>query len=784
MDRIRPGLLEWLALLLVVWAAIGFGAGHALLARIDRTLYDAALVLWSRPPPPNLATVVVDDASIAALGRWPWRRAVHATLVETIAAARPSAIVLDILVSEPDAADPRGDEALVRAVAAAGNVVVASAFTEVAGGGARDLPPIEPLRAAAAAVGHIGVAGDEDGVVRSIALRAGDPKPLPYLGLAALEVASRSSPGRAAASAPDFAAWSPGLAWPIPFYGPGPAVAQYSYLAVLRGDVPASAFAGRIVFIGAGATALGDQHPVPAGGSAAPMAGVEIAAQVAGGLQEGIAIRIGSSVQSGLVGAALALLLLVLYLHLDPRAALAATAGALILVLAGTFFAFRLLAVWLPPSSALLGIALCYPLWAWRRLEAALGYMRGELERLRSEPAGIPTSGQPTRHAGFTDPLEATIGSLRGAVADLRDARRFIADTVESLPLGLVVSDRAGRVVIANSRARDWAGGAASGGGVTLLGLLEAFRLGGGRTWQSVLDTAAAGGVSQAEAVGPGDRTVLVVVSPCYGASGNGVGLIANLLDITERRHAERRRDEVLRVLSHDMRAPLASIATLLEMRELDPSSLDTDTLLRRVGTFARRTLALADDFLRLARAEQAGPAQFAEVDLADVCAEACEEAWTLAHAKGVRIARALVDEPATVMGERDLLLRMLLNLLTNAIKFSPGGSTVTVSLEPQAISWLLRVSDPGCGIAREDIPRLFTQFGRVGSTKDDAEGVGLGLAMVRAVVERHRGVVSVSSEPGRGSVFSVSLPAVRHLASPGAAERQGSPAAQAPKAG
>ncbi|MDH5580018.1 MAG: ATP-binding protein, partial [Betaproteobacteria bacterium] len=141
---------------------------------------------------------------------------------------------------------------------------------------------------------------------------------------------------------------------------------------------------------------------------------------------------------------------------------------------------------------------------------------------------------------------------------------------------------------------------------------------------------------------------------------------------------------------------------------------------------------------------------------------EACSEAWTLAQSKGIRIERALEIEEALVLGNRPLLLRMMENLLTNAIKFSPDAAAVIVSLMPQGVSWLIRVADQGRGISKDDLPRLFTRFGRIGEGKDDPGGVGLGLVMVRTVVERHRGVVSVASEPGRGSTFSVSLPAVR----------------------
>jgi signal transduction histidine kinase/CHASE2 domain-containing sensor protein len=776
----RPTSIEWLVIAALVCSATWFGANHALLGRVDRTFYDAGLALWRRPPPADIVIVAVDEESIAALGRWPWRRAIHATLIERLAAARPAAIAFDVVIAEADTADPKGDEALSRAIAAAGNVVLASPVVESAGGGARDIVLLEPVRAAAAAVAHIQVESDEDGVVRALNLYDGAQSARPYLGLAALVLAGRA-PGWVQAMA-DAARDEPAYRrYLIPYFGPDRTVRRHSYLAVLRGDVPASAFAGRIVFVGTAAAGLGDEHPAPAGGRATPMAGVEIAAQIAGSLQEGARLRVAAPWEVGLASSALVLLLLALYRVLQPRTALAVTAATFVLALACAFVSFRALSLWVPPSAALVGIALCYPLWSWRRLEAALRYMRGELERLRAEPsAALAARGARPAAASPADPVDATIAPLEEAIAGLREARRFIADTVESLPQALFVADEAGRIVLANSRAREWAvyetvqarrdaGLDLSKGveGRTLGQVLLDFRPAASRTWESIIDeSVATGRVAHIDARGPGGRDVLVLFSPRHGAGGERAGLIVNMVDVSVMREAERRREDLLRILSHDMRAPQASIITLLEMRSLDPSAVDLESLIAKVGHHARRTLDLADDFLRLARAEQARAEQFVEVDLADVVEESCEEAWTLAHRKSIVIGRSLAVPEAPMKGDRTLLLRMMQNLLTNAIKFSPAGSTVEVSLETQGISWLVRVTDHGRGIAKEDLPRLFTRFGRVGADANDPGGVGLGLVMVRTVVERHRGVVSVASEPGSGSTFSVSLPALRRARS------------------
>jgi hypothetical protein len=115
-----------LALLAFVLAAGGW------LWRADRLVYDAGLALWSRPAPADIVIVAIDDASIEAIGRWPWKRSVHATLLEQLARARPRAVVLDLVLSEPDP-DPRQDELLAAAMRHAAPVVMPVSWQAVPG---------------------------------------------------------------------------------------------------------------------------------------------------------------------------------------------------------------------------------------------------------------------------------------------------------------------------------------------------------------------------------------------------------------------------------------------------------------------------------------------------------------------------------------------------------------------------------------------------------------------------------------------------------------------------
>ncbi len=121
---------------------------------------------------------------------------------------------------------------------------------------------------------------------------------------------------------------------------------------------------------------------------------------------------------------------------------------------------------------------------------------------------------------------------------------------------------------------------------------------------------------------------------------------------------------------------------------------------------------------------------------------------------------RSSVDAGLTVRGDRDRLRQVLANLVDNAIKYTPAGGTVTVSARADERDVRIEVADTGIGIAAHDVPRIWERLYR-GDQSRTERGLGLGLSLVRAIVKAHGGTVEVSTEPGRGSTFVVSLPRV-----------------------
>ena len=226
---------------------------------------------------------------------------------------------------------------------------------------------------------------------------------------------------------------------------------------------------------------------------------------------------------------------------------------------------------------------------------------------------------------------------------------------------------------------------------------------------------------------------------------------------------ATRARDEFLSTLSHELRAPLNAVygwATMLDRGQLDAeqSRRAFQVILRNVSTQVR----LIEDLLDLSRVASGKIRLFVQpVDLEVVVQDAIESVRPGAEAKGIRLQTVLASPGGPINGDRDRLQQVLWNLLGNAVKFTPRGGRVQVRLQRVRSQLEIAVSDTGQGIEPELLPHVFDRFrqGEGGSIRPHG-GLGLGLALVRSLVELHGGTVSAHSDgPGTGATFVVRLP-------------------------
>ncbi len=731
-DTARPApprgrvLLEWATVglvtsVLVLWLALGDA-----LQRPNGTVYDGLMRLRGGVPDEAITVVAIDNRSLEAIGRWPWPRGVHAELIDRLAAADVRAVGYDILFTEPS----DEDAAFAHAIARADRVYLPMAVDPLGGDGApwRLIQPLPALAGAAAGLGHVNLTADDDGVVRRLpyAVRTGEAV-WPHLAVRLFTASGRAAPDVAPVrlTGPAKGDDTPLLAW----RGPPGRFRTVSAVDLLRGETPRDALAGKLVLVGMTADGQGDRYagPTSAGGRLFP--GVEIQAVLLDSLLSDAALRpLGRWTVAGLSLLALWSLMLG-FLVLRPGAALAFALGLGAAAFAACATAFAA-GYWATPLAAAAGLAVAYPLWSWRRLAAASAYMQAEID-------AFARSGEALDVQGGGDVVARQVETLRAALARLRDLGRFIADALTSLPDATLVVDDRDAVLMANARAAALFGGAPLPGR-RLADLLDGLaRADGEPSPEGEIITA--------------DGAVLKIDSaPLADAAGRPAARIVRLADLTAIRTAQRQREEALQLLSHDLRAPQSAILTLLE----GPHDRTDPAFERRIADSARLTLTLAESYVQLARAESQ-PLEAEAVDLAAVMIDAADLLWPQASARGVRVATRLPEE-ALVLGQRTLLTRLFLNLLDNAIKFTPQNSMISCAITREGPMWRCVVVDEGPGPSDAMRPFLFQPFRR---ERETTSGAGLGLAYVATVARRHGGQAFYEAG-AEGSAFGVELPA------------------------
>ena len=228
-------------------------------------------------------------------------------------------------------------------------------------------------------------------------------------------------------------------------------------------------------------------------------------------------------------------------------------------------------------------------------------------------------------------------------------------------------------------------------------------------------------------------------------------------------READRRKDEFLAMLAHELRNPLAPIAMAVEILRLVPSGDEQIGSAREIiGRQTAQLARLVDDLLDVARITSGSiQLRLETVDLGRVVASTLESTRPLIVARQLRLETQLPAEPVTVKGDPVRLAQTFSNLVNNSAKYSPTGGRIGVSVAREGSDVVLRFEDAGVGIPRDMLERIFEPFTQVQRPRDAAlGGLGLGLALVKKLVELHGGTVrALSDGPGRGSEFIVRLP-------------------------
>ncbi|WP_027364837.1 two-component system histidine kinase PnpS [Desulfotruncus alcoholivorax] len=376
--------------------------------------------------------------------------------------------------------------------------------------------------------------------------------------------------------------------------------------------------------------------------------------------------------------------------------------------------------------------------------------------------------GNLERHLEINTPDE--IGDLARSINDMADRLRLTIEEIteeknraqailNSMADGVIAVDREERVIMVNPAAEMMFGlDQAECTGKNLMEAINNFDL---DTALKRVQFCGKPHTSEVEFISPEPRTFNLRITP-LNVSNQG-GAVILLRDITERKRMEQMRSEFVANVSHELRTPLTSIRgfveTLLDSGTEDPEM--TKHFLNIINTETRRLAKLVDELMYLSKIEERrGVHKWLQVEIGQLFDRVLAICGPQAEEKQIEIRANLPSRLPPLYGDPDMLAQVMINLMDNAIKYTPAGGSVTVGACLHGDEIRVDVADTGVGIPADSLPRIFERFYRVDKARSrELGGIGLGLAIVKHIVIGHGGSVEVKSNTGKGTVFSVYLP-------------------------
>ncbi|MEJ8566398.1 GAF domain-containing sensor histidine kinase [Elongatibacter sediminis] len=361
---------------------------------------------------------------------------------------------------------------------------------------------------------------------------------------------------------------------------------------------------------------------------------------------------------------------------------------------------------------------------------------------------------------------------LTETLAELEDQRRYTSQILESVSEGIIVIDETGTVRSFNPAAERMFGFDAAeiiGGKFTcLLTPNDATRL--SEQLRQFLTEGDPGETDiRQEVEGQrSDGTTFSVGLAIGTTEFKGERMFNGVVrDITTRKEIDRMKDEFIATVSHELRTPLTSIMGsigLIKGGTFGPPGDEIQNMLEIAYSSSERLVRLINEMLDLERI-QSGVAnlEFSPVDLGEIAQTSLQELSGFLRRHDVTAELSVPDEPVRTLGDTDKLAQSITNIVSNAIKHSPAGETVSVTVADRHGHWRITVRDKGRGIPLSFQPDVFKRFSQADTTDSRAtQGTGLGLSIAKAIIDLHGGSISFESEEGRGTSFYIDLPALQ----------------------
>ncbi len=834
----RGSRAAWFVLIVAAASTIGMIAAWR---APELNLYAQDLLMRSRgvlPEPDNIVIVAIDETSIAKLGRFPWNRKQAAQAIDIISSAKPRAIALDVLYSEPSEAD--ADKALADAVKRSGNVVIGEQLVENREtpelGRSEWLRAMPMLRSSANGVGHVNVETEHDGTARELLLKITDDDGDAAWALALETV--RAGDGLAEddiSEAQNFVRMgtrrlpfesnernlfinTPGpeskissarpLRLRIDYIGPTGSFADhtYSFSDLLDGKVSPDKLRDKYVLIGATAATLGDRLATPfvhtenAEGDQHGdlMPGVEILANSVNTIVQNHFYRPVADWQAWLAAVLTAIAVLFLLGLAQGRSEalkqIVILSAVFAAIVGGSYLLYAYAFLIPPVIPVVTSFVVAAPLALLRRSLSASATLDERIAELVAAGGRLFTDGRDEAKSGPIDRslvggdrfepgnefgsknlliphgLEWKSETLGYLSRDLIARALFIDSALRSIDDGLLIADIDGSITFANEKT------------LKILDLPKR-KLVGSDLFERLRDAAGANAAEFASeetraslildrktierevVIGKGEsRNYVVRISTVVdrdGGSDESVGLIATLSDVTYLKQLQQTKNDVIALVSHELRTPLTVIQGMSELlTEHEVEAEPRRKMLETINHETKRLARMINQYLDITRLESGSEKiEFVPVDIESFVSQRLLLIEPLASRSSIKLEGRFPTGQTTILADPERLSQAVTNILANAIKYSPPKTTITVETKVIGHELQIIVTDEGRGISPEHVPHIFEKFYRVGQGNNEVPGTGLGLAFAREIAELHSGSISMESELGKGSVFTIHLP-------------------------
>jgi signal transduction histidine kinase len=767
---------RWVRLNLLLLVVAGLISLSFPVVSLSRRLEDFYFRLrGAQPTSGNVALVLIDDSALAHYGRWPWPRKQLAQLIRAVSQSHPKAIGVDIILSEQE--DEASDATLTAVLEQARNVVLPSKISSSPEGGLWT-DPLPRFSKAAAALGHVQAVLDSDGLCRRIPIAepsAEGPRIAFAAALVNVANSGKAKPEEVADSRSSYQITGTNDFEPqyltINYrqqFALGQLMPPFTILSArdLLDGQQASLLQGKIVLIGFGATELSDRLFTPVSDQS-PMPGVEVNANAVDTLLEHKQIQsLGMAAQILLLLCASTLSLWIVMWWPGGRGLLYLS----VLLLAGYAASYLIFSVFyrqLQYGPFLVVGLLAAPL---AQLENLIVIDRAITRGLKELQALLPLPTEFSAHRVFIPTRDAPpthlhwkLKSLRQLQDELASLYAFDEILLETMQEALAVYALDGRLLFHNSSWSRFCEKQALNVTASIEDLARKLGI-GNEFWQTSRDSAA--WQEKELALKEGWWRFRAVRLPWPSrAESNAILLLAE--DTSALHERDQTRAEALGFVTHELRTPLVAIQGFAELLMLYPQSASGEEAPATIFRESRRLVAMINAYLEVLRMDVGSrPLRLRLVEVSDMVNHVRQIMQPLAQSAQIEIVAEIEPEARLLNCDEPLITGALLNLVSNAVKYSPKGSMVKVQVRMLESEIEFLVQNPGPAIPAEALDRVFEPYYRVAQQADSKPGWGLGLAFVKRICEQHGGRVQVSSSASSGTCFCFIVPVHSNIVS------------------